>query len=203
MQRPVRAWQFKKCNLIEVLTAKHKTYHQFGHPSNNRCLRRLLNSCNSIKNAVTKCTPKAWSFKLLMFGIYCGVPNGVRGRRKNSTSLFLPWMDSTYYWDRLRSDGGGLTTCHVCSIPHSILVKCGHLGKTGMSLAHFRETCICVYIYWIRFWFLSHMRYGSLSLFNDVSIVLAKILTHKRELSNNTYIDKYTETWIYVKFLRW
>jgi hypothetical protein len=31
----------------------------------------------------------------------------------------------TYTWDRLRSDGDELTTCHVCSIPH--------FGKTSTS----------------------------------------------------------------------
>jgi hypothetical protein len=27
--------------------------------------------------------------------------------------------NSSYTWDRLRTDGDGFTTCHVCSIPHS------------------------------------------------------------------------------------
>jgi hypothetical protein len=39
-------------------------------------------------------------------------------------------IKSIYTWDRLRSDGDGLTTCHVCSITHSymILVKRERLG---------------------------------------------------------------------------
>jgi hypothetical protein len=28
-------------------------------------------------------------------------------------------IDSNYNWNRLQSDGDGLTTCHICSIPHS------------------------------------------------------------------------------------
>jgi hypothetical protein len=52
---------------------------------------------------------------------------------------------------RLRLDGDGLTTCHVCSFPHSseILARRGRFG--GISEMPERESyvCIVVLIYFI------------------------------------------------------
>jgi hypothetical protein len=63
---------------------------------------------------------------------------------KNSTSLSSKdvvkgdyRINSIYTWDRLRSVGDRLTTCHVCSVTHSqvVLVERGRLGGIfGMPL---------------------------------------------------------------------
>jgi hypothetical protein len=77
------------------------------------------------------------------------VSDNFYNQSKEIKYLYETRINSTYACDRLRSDVDGLTTCHICSIPHSsvIMVKRGRFGEVlEMPLLPFRNKAICMYV---------------------------------------------------------